>query len=336
MNGLTLRSATPQDRAFVERIYFETQRWLIERLFGWRGDDIEHAKFDEVYDEQHTKIVQIDGEEVGWLTVLRETDRIEVESIYIASERRGAGIGTHLMEQLIVEAELTRKTLTLSTAKMNPARRLYERLGFEAVDEGEFKVYMERKARKLRASPLESVLTIRHAQSTDFDQLLALFDEVAAERRWIGTEPGFDKAKYRDAWRAIVDGKGGAHFVASHGNQVVGALSLLPTSGGDHDLGILVSQERRGEGVGTALMREAFAWAQTHGVPKLTLGVFPHNEIARSLYEKLGFVVVRRLERKRMRQTGEAWDIIVMEKQMFSGPASESADPVTLEPYDTR
>lgn len=146
--GLTLRSATPEDRAFVERIYFETQRWLIEKLFGWRGDDVERAKFAEFYDEQHTQIVRVEGDDVGWFTVLRDPDRIEVDSIYIAPEKQRAGLGTHLMEQLITEANATNKMLTLSTARINPARRLYERLGFEVVDESEFKVYMERKARR--------------------------------------------------------------------------------------------------------------------------------------------------------------------------------------------
>lgn len=39
------RSATTEDRLFVESIYFETQRWIIETLFGWRGDEFERSKF---------------------------------------------------------------------------------------------------------------------------------------------------------------------------------------------------------------------------------------------------------------------------------------------------
>lgn len=142
---VTLRSATPADRAFVERIYFETQRWLIEELFGWRGDDVERAKFDEFYNEQETRIVRVKGEDAGWLTVVREPDRIEIDSIYIAPKKQNGGLGTFLLQQLIAEAEEAHKNLTLSTAKINPARRLYERLGFVAVGESELKVHMERK-----------------------------------------------------------------------------------------------------------------------------------------------------------------------------------------------
>lgn len=107
------------------RVYFETQRWLIEALFGWRGEDAERAKFVEFYDEANTQIV-------------------EVDSIYLAADWQRAGIGTYLLQQIIAEADAAAMPVRLSTAKINPARSLYERLGFRVVEESEFKVYMER------------------------------------------------------------------------------------------------------------------------------------------------------------------------------------------------
>lgn len=190
----------------------------------------------------------------------------------------------------------------------------------------------ENSLRFLRPAQIE----VRTARSGDFEQLLSLFEAVAAERRWIGTEPGFDKAKYLAAWQDIVNGKGGAHFVAADGNAVVGALSLYPISAGDHDLGILVSRERRGQGIGEMLLHAAFEWAQANDVPKLTLGVFPHNTAAIALYEKTGFVAVGRLERKKIRQTGDVWDVILMEKRIPRVRISTAAEPVTLERYDQR
>ncbi len=104
------------------------------------------------------------------------------------------------------------------------------------------------------------------------------------------------------------------HFVACAGSEVCGSLSLYPDPDGNYDLGMLVSPDRRGEGIGTALLREAFAWAQSHGVPKIVLGVFPHNTAAMSLYKKTGFITVRHLTLPKARQNGEIWDVIVMEK----------------------
>ena len=143
---ISLRSATNDDRAFVEGVYFETQRWLIEALFGWRGDEVEQAKFSESYDAEHTSIVVLAGEDIGWLTV-RQGEYVEVEAIYLKADQQRKGIGTELLERLIQEAEAGHVSLNLSTAKINPARRLYERLGFAVVREDEFKVYLEREPR---------------------------------------------------------------------------------------------------------------------------------------------------------------------------------------------
>ena len=80
---VTLRPAVASDRAFVEAVYFETQRWIIERLFGWRGDEVERAKFDETYSERESEIVVLDGSNVGWLSVRRDADGIDIDAIYL-------------------------------------------------------------------------------------------------------------------------------------------------------------------------------------------------------------------------------------------------------------
>lgn len=156
--------------------------------------------------------------------------------------------------------------------------------------------------------------TTRAAGERDFGGLLALFEAVAAERKWIGTEPAFDQELYCRMWREIINGKGGLLSVACDRGNIVGSLCVWASSSGDCDLGMLVSQDRRGQGIGTALLREAFNWAKQHEVPTLTLGVFPHNTAAVSLYKKMGFVETARLERQKRRQTGEIWDVIVMQK----------------------
>jgi hypothetical protein len=55
--------------AFIETVYFDTQRWLIEKLFGWRGDDFERKKFAQIFDLATTTIVLVDGRDAGWLMV---------------------------------------------------------------------------------------------------------------------------------------------------------------------------------------------------------------------------------------------------------------------------
>jgi len=80
----------------------------------------------------------MDGEHAGWMTVQRN-EHIELDSIYRKPSMQGRGLGTSLVQGLISEAETTGKPLHLSTAKINPARRLYECLDFVVAGESEFK-----------------------------------------------------------------------------------------------------------------------------------------------------------------------------------------------------
>ena len=141
---MTLRAAARSDRQFVESVYFQTQRWIIEHLFGWRGDEIERAKFHEFYVESEAQLVNFDGNDVGWISVRKGASSMEIQSIYILPQAQNMGIGTMLIGRIIDDARAVGLPVTLSTAKINPARALYERLGFEVYRENELKVFMKR------------------------------------------------------------------------------------------------------------------------------------------------------------------------------------------------
>jgi putative acetyltransferase len=73
-----------------------------------------------------------------------------------------------------------------------------------------------------------------------------------------------------------------------------------------------VAADRRGQGVGSALMVAAIEWSRAQGMHKLSLGVFPHNAAAIALYRKFGFDD-EGLRRKHMRRkNGELWDLLEM------------------------
>lgn len=138
-----LRPARENDRPFVETVYFGTHRWLTEKLFGWRGDDFERRKLSDSLDLTVTNIVLVGGNDAGWLMVRRAAEGISLEQIYLSPPWQNRGVGSLLIQQLIEEARAQGVPLRLSTAKINPARRLYERLGFVEVSRSEYKTYME-------------------------------------------------------------------------------------------------------------------------------------------------------------------------------------------------
>jgi len=55
------------------------------------------------------------------------------------------GIGTEVMRRLIAEASPTGRAVELAVVKINPALRLYERLGFRVTHEDDHKFYMRRE-----------------------------------------------------------------------------------------------------------------------------------------------------------------------------------------------
>ena len=78
------------------------------------------------------------------------------------------------------------------------------------------------------------------------------------------------------------------------------------------DLGMLVTPDWRGRGVGSALLTAGIDWARAAGAHKISLQHWPHNDTARALYERFGFEQEGYLRRHYRRKNGELWDAAVM------------------------
>ena len=133
----------------------------------------------------------------------------------------------------------------------------------------------------------------RRATTEDADAFVAVLREVAEERRWIGTEPGFDVDERRERVRASIEA-GDAYWVLEDGDgRVVGILGLHPTHArGVLTFGMSVLAAARGRGGGRALLDAALEHlAAREDVHKLELEVWPDNGPAIALYTRYGFEV---------------------------------------------
>jgi ribosomal protein S18 acetylase RimI-like enzyme len=157
---------------------------------------------------------------------------------------------------------------------------------------------------------------IRALEERDFDDLIALFESVAAERLWLGTEPGFDHDRYRTGWRKVLSGEWGAVFVAIEDGTLAGYVGIHPHDEYGHVIGMLVDQRYRGRGIGKALLDRAIAWSQQQQLSDVSLLVFPHNERAITLYRNAGFEEREYYPNDVTRQTGEVWDTMLMVKRL--------------------
>ena len=147
---------------------------------------------------------------------------------------------------------------------------------------------------------------IRPARDEDRVPLATIFAAVAEERDGIGTEPPVDIDARAASW--TLEGT----IVAVGDGNVVGSIHVAPSRHGYGELGMAITREWRGRGVGSALMEAAIEWAREQGLHKIALGVFPHNAAGIALYRKYGFVEEGRRVKHYRRQSGELWDGIEM------------------------
>jgi putative acetyltransferase len=152
---------------------------------------------------------------------------------------------------------------------------------------------------------------VRPAVESDFDEWLVLFEEVAAEGRWIGAETPIDRDRARRVFEDRLDSEQATTLIAESDGLLVGHLGVN-LAGGVADLGMMVRDGHRGRGVGSSLLEACVDWSRAHGAHKITLSVWPHNERALQLYANHGFVVEGRLRRHWRRRNGELWDTLLM------------------------
>ena len=154
-------------------------------------------------------------------------------------------------------------------------------------------------------------MEVRRAVDSDWDGFRAHFESVAAERRWILTELPVDWASRRPSFDEGVAGETAVMFVADDGGTVVGPC-YLHLGAGRADLGMAITDGYRGAGLGRRLLEAGIEWARAAGAHKVVLEVWPDNDRAIGLYERLGFVVEGRHRRHWRRHDGSLWDSISM------------------------
>ena len=139
---LSLRPAQPEDYAFCRRLYFDNMEWIIQRL----NLDVARQRegFSQRWQVAEVRIITVAGEGVGWLQTAPADDAIFLGQLYLDSRFQRQWIGSRVMRILFEEAMLAKKAVTLGVAKINPARRLYERLGCCVTHDDEHKLYMRR------------------------------------------------------------------------------------------------------------------------------------------------------------------------------------------------
>jgi GNAT superfamily N-acetyltransferase len=135
-----LRPASESDREFFR----ETRRDGFLPLVPDWDDAAMRAQADREFDELPVQIIEEGGAPIGYLCAVDRPDRVWLDEIVLVAAARGRGLGTALVERVIRDAEARGVPVRLGVLEHNPARRLYERLGFRVVHVDPPRLRMER------------------------------------------------------------------------------------------------------------------------------------------------------------------------------------------------
>lgn len=146
VSGLDFRPITSADMAFLLSLYGSTRVEEMKRL-DWpdaaKGQFIEsqfqaqHTYYQNNYRGAKFWVIRKGGQSVGRLYVHPDFqgNGLRIIDISIAPENRGEGLGTEILNQIKQIAGAMGKAVTIHVESFNPAKNLYERLGFKKISE---------------------------------------------------------------------------------------------------------------------------------------------------------------------------------------------------------
>lgn len=142
--GIGFRPMTDADMDFVAALYASTRAEELA-LTGWPAEQqqaflaqqhqAQHRHYRAYYPDAEWLIVERGGEPIGRLYLDEWPDQYRIVDIALVPAARGGGVGGAILRDLLDAARARGKGASIHVEKANPARRLYQRLGFEVVED---------------------------------------------------------------------------------------------------------------------------------------------------------------------------------------------------------
>jgi len=139
--NITFRQIFSDDFEFLWRLHNAALKRYVTQTWGW-NEAWQRKDFAEKFNPNDGEIIVIDGTDAGYFWTIEKETEFLLGSIRLLPVFQRRGIGTKIIVDLL---NRTQKSVRLQVLKINPARALYERLGFEIVGETETHFTMRTK-----------------------------------------------------------------------------------------------------------------------------------------------------------------------------------------------
>ena len=135
MSALAQRPARPADLDWLFQVHSAAMKRYVDATWGW-DESWQVRHFADHFDPSAIDVIQWGDVDVGFARVSRRADAIALDALEILPAFQSRGIGSAYICRLIAEGSRSDLPVTLQVLKVNTrARLLYERLGFNCVDE---------------------------------------------------------------------------------------------------------------------------------------------------------------------------------------------------------
>lgn len=135
--------AKKEDYNNLWNLHKATMKKYVDQTWGWE-EEFQKEYFQKHFDPEGIQIIDREGAFVGAIQIQDKKSEIFIAKIEISPKFQNQGIGTTILEKIIETLQRTEKPVRLQVLKVNPAKKLYKRLGFETVRENETHFIMKR------------------------------------------------------------------------------------------------------------------------------------------------------------------------------------------------
>lgn len=133
--GLALKDSEPEDFAFLWEVRRSSMKQYLEQTWGSWDEPLQRKQFQASLLEFPHRIIEWQGRRIGILACQKFPGWIMLNRIFLLPQAQKQGIGSRIIGEILNSARAQRLPVRLRVLKVNPARRLYERLGFVITEE---------------------------------------------------------------------------------------------------------------------------------------------------------------------------------------------------------
>lgn len=117
--------------------------YVVATWGAWNAEEA-RCQINEDIRRSRSMIVEVEGHSVGLMRVDEFPTHLHLDQLFILPEHQRQGIGQQLLLQLLERSGSLGLPLRLWVLRVNPAAKLYERLGFTVIETTPASLRMER------------------------------------------------------------------------------------------------------------------------------------------------------------------------------------------------